>query len=99
MRLREIGPGIGGLYYDPLLRQRNERAMRRALARLPLGNAGTASVSQLWQAIRATARTMGQRFAAGRQAQANRLIADETARLFPAEIQRIDRSVIGARYY
>jgi len=99
MRLREIGPGIGGLYYDPLLRNRNEQAVRRALARLPLGEAGPASIGQFWLSIRSTALTMGRRIVASRQAQAKRLIACETARLFPAEAQRIGRSVVGARYY
>lgn len=69
MRLREIGPGIGGLYYEPLLRQRNERAMRRVLARLPEDQAGP-TPAQRWHSLCATARAVVERIASLRKSQA-----------------------------
>jgi len=99
MRLRNVGPGIGGLNYGPLLRQRNEKALRRALARLPNDDAEAAWLSSLWQSLRAKAKVIGQRYVAARMAQAQRLIDFEQARLARSEGDGYRRGVIGARYY
>jgi hypothetical protein len=99
MRLRNVGPGIGGLNYDPLLRQRNEKALRRALARLPNDDAELASLSRLWKSISATAKVMGERVVAARMAQAQRLIEVEQIRLSLSAGEPYRRGFIGARYY
>jgi hypothetical protein len=98
MRLREVGPGIGGLNYAPLLRNIDERKMRRALDRLPVQGIESEPLERLWRDIRAAARKMGQAIIAARMAQARRIIELETAHL-RADGTRHSRDAIGVRYY
>lgn len=96
MRLREVGPGIGGLNYGPLLRDVKEREMLRALERLPVRSAGNERLERLWTRIQHAARKIGQAVIDVRMAQARQIIEDESAHL------RIDgsrRDTLGARYY
>jgi hypothetical protein len=99
MRLREIGPGIGGLNYAPLLRDTNESKLRRALAQMPQQTAATVRRPGLWQSIRATARKMGQALVEARMAQARRMVELETARFRARDGTTVDRDAFGSRYY
>jgi hypothetical protein len=100
MHLRDVGPGIGGLNYGPLLRHRNEKAMRRALSRLPQeGETKLARPGGLWQSILVTMRNMGRRLIAARMAEAERLVELETARYRGHDGLRSGRGAIGSRYY
>lgn len=72
MRTRPIGPGVGGLYYSPLLQDahtneetatRNLESVRREPASRPL---------DLWRAVAGIARRAGQRLIEARMEQAQR---------------------------
>lgn len=100
MRLRDVGPGIGGLNYAPLLRDTNERKLRRALERLPeQRSAAGARAARLWQSIRAIARRIVNALIASRMAQAQRMIELETAHLGSRDGTTFNRDAIGSRYY
>ncbi len=94
MRLRDVGPGIGGLNYAPLLREK----MRRALERLPEQSAAGARAASAWQTIRAMARQMGNALIEARMAQARRCVELQTARLQARDGTTFGRD-IGSRYY
>jgi hypothetical protein len=98
MRLRDVGPGIGGLNYAPLLRETNERKLRRALERLPEQSAAGARAAGAWRSIRAAARRMGKALIEARMAQAQRQIELEAARLQGRDATAFGRD-IGSRYY
>jgi hypothetical protein len=98
MRLRDVGPGIGGLNYAPLLRDTNERKLRRALERLPEQSAAGARAASAWQSVRTAVRRMGQALVEARMAQAQRLVELETARLRARDGTAFGRD-IGSRYY
>lgn len=100
MRLRDVGPGIGGLNYAPLLRDTNERKLRRALERLPeQRSAAVARAASVWQSIRAIARRVVNALIASRMAQAQRMIELEIARLPSRDGTTFNRDAIGSRYY
>jgi hypothetical protein len=98
MRLRDVGPGVGGLNYAPLLRDTNERQLRRALQRLPEYSVAGARAASIWQSIRATARRMGNALIEARSAEARRMIERETARLRSRD-GGSDLVIVGSRYY
>ena len=103
MRLRQVGPGIGGLNYSPLLRdipriarsKAREQPMPAAAAAAALADRG----QTLWQAATASARQMGRRVVDARMAQAERLIQLESRRLFGREARPFNGNAIGSRYY
>lgn len=102
MRLRQVGPGIGGLNYSPLLRNVRRPPWATSPARLeptdvPRGARSGASAS--WQSLVELARRAVERLVESRKAQAARLIAIERQRLFGRNGTSFDRSAIGSRYY
>lgn len=100
MRLRPIGPGIGGLYYTPLLRDSRDRTTR-AIQRLPRSGTSTqgpGKIRAVWQAFVAAARRGADRAARARQAQAQALIARTVAKLDGGG-PRPSPYGIGIRYY
>ena len=103
MRLRPVGPGIGGLNYSPLLRDVPQRERSAAPALLGRALAAHADRSDcrptLWQALAAGARRMGRRVVDARMAQAERLIEVESRRLFGRETGPFNGDAFGSRYY
>lgn len=104
MRLRPIGPGIGGLYYAPLLRDvQSMKRTTQAIRRLPpsespatsaLSGAGRA----LWRSIAAAARRFGERLIEVRTAQAEAYVA-RAREIYNADAQIASDRAIGVRYY
>lgn len=98
MRIRPIGPGIGGLYYSPMLQDAHtlEWPVSRSVhpARRPVA-AGGGQAARVWRAMAAAARRAGQRLVEARMAQAQVMI-DQAVRA-----QRIDTRPgrAGVRYY
>ena len=98
MRLRPIGPGVGGLYYSPLLRDARNRTTR-AIRRLPRSEAiEPGSVRAVWQVFAGAARRAADRLVEARLAQARADIARTAALLDPAGSWRRPDD-IGVRYY
>lgn len=101
MRLRPIGPGIGGLYYSPLLA--DAKAMEKttqAIARLPRYETARARpqwLHTLWQTVVLESRRFGARFVQARLAQAEAQVAQTKATLNPARSR--SRDDLGTRYY
>lgn len=102
MRLRPIGPGVGGLNYSSLLRDSDNMAKTtRAIHRLPRPESidqWSSGARAAWQALVVAARRLGERFVEVRQAQAQAHIARTTALLGRAG-KPLSRDDIGARYY
>jgi hypothetical protein len=102
MRLRPLGPGIGGLYYSPLLK--NARAVRPTLDRaqpLPPAQPPLTMNGRLRSFTRSLgdwAKRFGQRLIEARMAQAEAQIARSKA-LFDADGQLARNRAIGVRYY
>jgi hypothetical protein len=103
MRLRRVGPGIGGLYYPNLLK--SDRGLEpyavpvllSAKATAPAAPAGR--MHAIWASAAATARRMGRAVVDARMAQAQRLIERETRRLSGRDGNATGRDAIGSRYY
>lgn len=100
MRQRPVGPGIGGLYYSPMLRDvHSTNRTTRAIRRLPRsGRPFPASAQAAWVAFAAAARRFGHRLVEVRQAQARDHIERTTAILGSAN-SRPGRDGVGVRYY
>ena len=100
MRQRPVGPGIGGLYYSPLLQDAHStNRTTRAIRRLPQsGEPYPAFAHTAWLAIAAAARRFGDRLVHVRQEQARAQIERTTAILGSAK-SRPGGDVVGARYY
>jgi hypothetical protein len=96
MRLRRVGPGIGGLYYPNLLKSdrglepRSVPVLLSAKATAPAAPDGR--LRMIWRSAAATARRMGRAVIDARMAQARRMIELESRRL-------AGRDAIGSRYY
>jgi hypothetical protein len=93
MRIRPVGPGVGGLNYSPLLRDTNARIASPAHPEV-IGGA----TRGLWAAIATAAQRAGQRIRAARMAQAEALIA-QVSRQCALGSRPLGRRDIGARYY
>ena len=102
MRLRPIGPGIGGLYYSFLLKNaRSLEPAQSAAKQLPLPGLPAARgghLRRLAQSLAGWARKCGQRLIEARMAQAEAQIARSRA-LFDADTQLARSRAIGVRYY
>jgi hypothetical protein len=100
MRQRPVGPGIGGPYYAPMLRDTHStNRTTRAIRRLPQsGDPLPASVHAAWGALSAAARRFGDRLVQVRQEQARAHIERTTAILGSAS-SRPGRDGVGVRYY
>lgn len=102
MRLRPIGPGIGGLYYSTLLQDAGSiEKTTQAILRLPRSESANrlpGRAHALWQAFAAATRRFGVRLMQVRQEQADAYLARTTANLGRALAQP-SRSENGARYY
>lgn len=104
MRLRPIGPGVGGLYYAPLVRDvQNMERTTRAIRRLPPLESATATAlagtgKALWQSIAAAAQRCGQRFVEVRTAQAEACVA-RAREIYKADADMARARAIGVRYY
>lgn len=102
MRLRRVGPGIGGLYYPNLLKHDAIEprvipalsSAKVAAADAPLGRPQAA-----WRSIVAAARRVGRAVIDARMAQAERLIELEARRLADRDGGVPDRVAVGPRYY
>jgi hypothetical protein len=98
MRIRPIGPGIGGLNYSSMLQ--DAHTLERPVSR-PVGSArrsvavGSGPAGTLWGAIAAVARRAGQRLVEARMAQAQ-LMIDQAVRNYGLD-SRPGRA--GVRYY
>lgn len=103
MRLRRVGPGIGGLYYPNLLnndRGLEPRTVPALLAAKATAPAAPASrLHAVWRSAAAAARRMGRAVVDARMAQAERLIELETQRLVGRDGNAPGRDAIGSRYY
>ncbi len=101
MRLRPIGPGIGGLYYSPLLQQ-DARIFEPPVVRsLPVADAPAARSGPLnsaWRSFAAGAERFGQRLIAVRLAQAEAQITRARA-IYDADGQFRRGREIDSRYY
>ena len=100
MRQRPVGPGIGGLYYSPLLQDaHSSNRTTRAIRRLPpSGDQIPASAHAAWVAFVGAALRFGNRLVQARQEQARAHIERTTAILSTAS-RPTGRDGIGARYY
>ena len=100
MRQRPVGPGIGGLYYSPLLQDaHSSNRTTRAIRRLPQsGDPMPAFANAAWLAFVAAARRFGDRLVHVRQEQARAQIERTTAILGSAT-SRPGRDGAGVRYY
>lgn len=104
MRLRPIGPGIGGLYYAPQLRDvQSMKRTTQAIRRLPPTESATINAlagpaSTIWQAVIAAARRFGQRFVEVRTAQAEAYVA-RAREIYNADAQIARARAAGVRYY
>ncbi len=101
MRLRPIGPGIGGLYYSALLREVHKRNRGRQSVRPlspPEGIANSSRARHAWVAVAAAGRRFADRLVQARLAQARAQIARTTAILDATSPGR-PRYDIGVRYY
>jgi|APHig6443718053_1056840.scaffolds.fasta_scaffold153945_2 hypothetical protein len=96
MRNRPIGPGVGGLYYPPLLQDADNKEGQAAYGGQPAHGAMGARLLALWAAIGGVARRAGRRVVDARMAQAQRLI-DASLRRGQFE-QALDRRG-ASRYY
>jgi hypothetical protein len=102
MRLRQVGPGIGGLNYAPLLKdvRRPKGPAEATLSRPHAAASGARSAIQgVWTAVMAAAKRFGQRVIEARKAQAAHLIAVQSRRLADRDGLSFDRDAIGSRYY
>jgi hypothetical protein len=101
MRIRPIGPGIGGLNYSSMLQDAHtlERPVSRpgAPARQP-GPAGAGQAGRIWSAITAAAGRAGRRFVEARMAQA-RLMIDRASRSYGIDTRPGGAGSVGTRYY
>jgi hypothetical protein len=97
MRSRPIGPGIGGLYYSPLLRDVHNTdetaAGRGRTANPPLAH----RPAMLWQAIGGVASRAARRFVEARMAQAQAYV-DRAQRQLQVE-RPAGRPGSALRYY
>lgn len=80
MRSRPLGPGLGGLYYSPLLRDSNSK--RTALASRPqtAGRSPSDRLSGLWQSVLGACHRAGQRLVEARMAEARQHLNIELRR-------------------
>lgn len=104
MRLRPIGPGIGGLYYAPLLRDvQSMKRTTQAIRRLPPSESAATSAlagtgRAIWRSTAAAARRFGQRFIEVRTAQAEAYVA-RAREIYNADAELARARSIGVRYY
>ncbi|MBK9243376.1 MAG: hypothetical protein IPM30_00725 [Burkholderiales bacterium] len=97
MRSRPIGPGIGGLYYSPLLRDVHSTAETAACQSQAANSSQQHRPALSWQAIRGLARRAAGRFVEARMAQAQAYV-DRAQR--DLQIDRpAARPGTAARYY
>jgi hypothetical protein len=102
MRLRQVGPGIGGLNYAPLLKnvRRPKAPVDAALLTADAAATGaSAGIHGVGNAVVAAVKRIGQRLIAARKAQAEHLIAAQSRRLASRDGLAFDRDAIGSRYY
>jgi hypothetical protein len=103
MRLNRFGPGVGGLYYSPLVDGARKLAPTEAAAMPVAGAAAPASpagrLQGLWQSTKSIARRIGRAIVDERMAQARRLIALETPRYRQIDSERQKPAPRAARYY
>jgi hypothetical protein len=101
MRLNRFGPGVGGLYYSPLVDGARKLAPTEAAA--VAGAAAPASpagrLQELWQSTKSIARRIGRAIVDARMAQARRLIALETPRYRRIDSELQKPATRAARYY
>lgn len=74
MRSRPIGPGVGGLYYSPLLQQAHSSKAPPAVHGQPACPAQAGRRQTLWQAIAGIGRRAAQRLVDARMAEAQRYV-------------------------
>lgn len=99
MRLRPIGPGIGGLYYSPMLQNAHTRDRISAYSRTEIVvDAGPSRSGSPWQAIKNWLKPYADRVVRARMAQADREIALVRAKLYPPGPSSAS-DWIGSRYY
>jgi hypothetical protein len=102
MRLRRVGPGIGGLYYPNLLKRDGgePRASAALLStKAAAANAPSSPLRATWTSFVAAARRMGQALIEARMAQAERMVEMQTRRLADRDGGAPDRAAVGPRYY
>jgi hypothetical protein len=97
MRSRPIGPGVGGLYYSPLLQETNAIKLPAKRPGQLAGPALAGQLHSLWQAIAGISRRAARRLVDARMAEAQRYVELERRRY------RIDAPASGrsatVRYY
>lgn len=102
MRLRRVGPGIGGLYYSPLLQDARsvEPTLAKAAHEAAQADARPAGgrLQALWAATVRLARRMADRYVEARMAQARRHIEMATT-VYRYDSLARGRDAIGSRYY
>jgi hypothetical protein len=81
MRSRPIGPGIGGLYYPPLLRDVHSTEETAAGGSRTANPMPAQRPAMLWQAIGGIARRAARRFVDARMAQAQAYVDGAQRRL------------------
>lgn len=94
MRLRRVGPGVGGLYYPNLLKRDGTVDSRAVPAAAPASRLPAA-----WARLAAAARQAGRAVNDARMAQAERMIEMETRRLAGRDGGAAGRDEVGSRYY
>ena len=80
MRSRPLGPGLGGLYYSPLLRDSNAKRSATATAPQRVARAPLNRLPAIWQAIAEAFRRAGQRLVESRMAEARQHLNVELRR-------------------
>lgn len=94
MRLRRVGPGVGGLYYPNLLKRDGALEPRTVPAAAPASRLPAA-----WARLAAAARRAGRAVIDARIAQAKRMIEMEAGRLAGRDGGATGRDALGSRYY
>jgi len=80
MRSRPLGPGLGGLYYSPLLRDSNANRSATASAPQTVARPPVNRLAAIWQAIADASRRAGQRLVESRMAEARQHLNVELRR-------------------
>ena len=97
MRTRPIGPGVGGLYYSPLLQDPHSATASAAPSSRPIRPTSGTRPRMPWQAIVGIARRAAQRLIDARLADAQRYV-DDAARKYRLDAPAVPHAPT-ARYY
>ena len=97
MRTRSLGPGLGGLYYSPLLRDNNRNRTAPATRSETATQFPRDRLSGIWKGVAGAFRRAGHRLVEARMAEARERV-NLTIRLYHLDKSAIGR-VTSVKYY